>query len=93
MELIRDLVDAALRLFALGLFVSVLLNWILSHPATGFRKQLDGFYEPFLKPIRRYLKPVKLSPNAPVGMDLSPLVLLLAVWWAIHPFLMWVLGA
>jgi uncharacterized protein YggT (Ycf19 family) len=89
---IIDLIDGAIRLFALGLFVSVVLNWILTNPSNSFRKQLDRFYEPFLKPIRRYIKPVKLSPTAPVGMDLSPLVLLLGIWWAIHPFLMWVLG-
>ncbi len=90
---IRDIIDFTLRIFALGLFVSVVLNWILTSPANGFRKQLDKCYEPFLKPIRRYIKPIKLSPGAPVGMDLSPLVLLIAIWWAVHPFLMWVFGA
>ncbi len=93
MGTLRDLVDFILRFFALGLFVSVVLNWIMTNPAHGFRKLLDRIYEPFLKPIRRYVKPVKLSPTAPVGMDVSPLVLLLLIWWAVHPFLMWVLGA
>ncbi|MCS1410142.1 MAG: hypothetical protein M2R45_03331 [Verrucomicrobia subdivision 3 bacterium] len=92
MYVLREIVDLALRVFALGLFVSVILNWIASKPPNGFRKQLNGFYDIFLNPLRRYLKPVKLSPSAPAGLDLSPLVLLLIVWWAIYPFLMWVFG-
>jgi len=90
---LREIIDFALRIFALGLFVSVVLNWIMTGPVRGLRKQLDRVYEPFLNSIRRYIKPVKLSPTAPVRMDLSPLVLLLLIWWAVHPFLMWVLGA
>lgn len=93
MGLLRELVDLIIRLFALGLFVSVVLDWIMSGPAVGFRRRLDQLYEPFLKPIQRYVRPIKLSPTAPTGIDLSPLVLLLAIYWLVHPFIMWVLGA
>ena len=92
MGMLRELVDLLLRLFALGLFINIILNWLLDHPPTGPRKRLNQAYEYFLKPIRRYVKPLKLSPSAPAGLDLSPLILLLLVWWAIHPFLLWVLG-
>lgn len=92
MSPLRDIIDILLRLFALGLFVSILLGWILNDPATGFRKHLDAFYEPFLKRIRRYVKPFKISPSAPAQIDPSPFILLLLIYCVIHPFLMWVLG-
>ena len=93
MEGIRGFIDLLLRLFALGLFLSIVLDWILSRPPSGFRRQLNRFYEIFLQPVRRFIKPLKLSPRAPAGLDLSPLLLLFLVWWFVHPFLMWVLGA
>ena len=92
MGLLWKMVDVALRFFALGLFVSTLLNWMLSTPSKGFRKRMSDFYNLFLNPIRRCIKPVKLSPSAPAGIDLSPIVLLLFVWLGVHPFLKWIFG-
>ena len=92
MGLLWKMVDVALRLFALGLFVSTLLNWMLPPPSKGFRKRMSDFYNLFLNPIRRCIKPVKLFPSAPAGIDLSPIVLLLFVWLGVHPFLKWIFG-
>lgn len=93
MGLLREIGDLILRLFAFGLFITIIMDWVMSQPPTGFRKAIKDFYRPFLAPIQRYVKPIKISPNAPVGLDISPLVLLMLVWWVIHPFLMWILGA
>lgn len=92
MNTLRDLVDLAIKAFALGLFVTIILNWIGGQALLEPRRNLNKFYDIFLDPIRRYVKPVRFSPSAPVGLDLAPLVLLALVWWLMHPFLMWVLS-
>lgn len=92
MSPLRSAADFVIKAFAFGLFVTILLNWVDAYPLIEAKRQLNKFYDLFLEPIRRYIKPVKLAPSAPVGLDLAPLVLLALVWWFIHPFLMWVLG-
>ena len=89
---IRQVIDLVVKAFALGLFISIILDWM--NPA-GLREMqafLNRFYDRFLDPIRRYVRPIKFFRGAPVGLDLAPLILLLLVWWIIHPFLMWILG-
>ncbi len=92
MSELRQLIDLLLRIFALGLFITVILNLVVTNPPNKFHKQLNAFYDRFLNPLRRSIKPVKLSASAPSGIDFTPLILLVLVWWAVHPFLMWVLG-
>ncbi|MCD6338827.1 MAG: YggT family protein [Verrucomicrobia bacterium] len=87
---LRDLIDLALKLFALGLFIDVILSWLAPPPLRRLQQALDRFYEPFLNPIRRCVRPFRVFPNAPQAVDLSPLILLLLIWWLVHPFLMWV---
>ena len=93
MDTLRKLVDLFLRLFALGLVASIVLNWISPLRLRWIQGKLNSFYDIFLNPIRRYVKPVRLGGSAPVGLDLAPLILLLLIWWIFHPLLMWVFGA
>lgn len=88
---LRAVVDLGLKLFALGLFVTVLLNWFNPPQVRAAQQWLNRFYERFLNPIRRHARPFKLSRSAPAAINLAPLLLLLFVWLFLHPFLMWVL--
>ncbi len=92
LDLLRKSVSLTLKFFALGLFITILLNWFRPIAWAGFQRHLNRFYDIFLDPLRRYIKPIKLFPSAPVALDLAPLVLLLLIWLIIHPFLMWLLS-
>lgn len=89
---IRSLVDVAIKVFALGLFVSIVLNWLNIRALSEVQYFLNRFYDVFLNPIRHYIRPVRFGSSAPLGLDLSPLILLALIWWLIHPFLTWVLS-
>ncbi|MSU32179.1 MAG: YggT family protein [Pedosphaera sp.] len=91
MTQIARVFDLLIKLFTFGLFVRMFLSWIT--PAGSALKPamlyLDKVYEPILRPIRRIVKPIKLNLNPPSSLDLSPLLLLVGLWWFIHPFAMW----
>lgn len=89
---VADLIGTLIRLFALGLFIRILLDWLDVAEARPVRKFLNRLYDPFLSPIRRRLRPVKLSPSAPEGVDLSPAILLLLIWLVAAPLLGWIFG-
>ncbi len=89
MGLVGDLAGLVLRLFALGLFASWFLDLVLSRPPGRLRRLLSGFYAPFLDPIRRVIRPVRILPGS-VAVDFSPLILILFIWLVLHPFLEWV---
>jgi uncharacterized protein YggT (Ycf19 family) len=91
-SLLREIVDLGVRLFALGLFLGMLLDWFDPAALRGVRSALNRFYEPFLAPLRRRVRPFRLSRSAPAAIDPAPLILLLLVWLLVHPFLMWVLS-
>ena len=88
----RLFIDFLIKAFALGLFVSILLGWFEIPSLRKIQRILDAFYGVFLDPIRRYVRPVRFGASSLVGLDLAPLILLLLVWWLMHPFLMWVLN-
>lgn len=86
----QQLVSVVVKAFALGLFITIVLNWLNPPRMTDLQGFLNRFYDVFLNPIRRYVRPIRMFRDAPVGLDLAPLVLLALIWWIIHPFLMWV---
>ena len=88
----RQFIDLLIKAFALGLFVSILLGWFEIPSLRKIQRILDAFYDVFLDPIRRYVRPVRFGASSLVGLDLAPLILLLLVWWLMHPFLMWMLN-
>jgi uncharacterized protein YggT (Ycf19 family) len=91
MQSVAQLVTVALKLFVLGLIVRVVLSWVHSTQTRKVELFLDKIYEPLLRPLRRVIKPIKLNTSPPSSLDLAPLALVLAVWWLVHPLLMWIL--
>jgi len=77
------LVDTVLNLYSWCLIVWVIMSWLISFNVINTHNRLvhlvgDFLYritEPALRPIRRFL------PNLG-GLDLSPIVLILVVWFA-----------
>jgi uncharacterized protein YggT (Ycf19 family) len=88
---LRDIVEVVLKLFSLGLFVRVMLSWVKLPMTQKVEKYLDRFYFPFLTPVRKAIKPIQLNTTPPFQVDLSPIVVLLVIWWLVYPFLMWIL--
>jgi YggT family protein len=68
MRLIATLID----LYSLVLLVTVVMSWLPVDRRSPLRTLLDGLTEPVLAPIRRALPPMG-------GLDLSPMVLLIAL--------------
>jgi len=68
MPLIVQLLD----LYALVVIVSVVLSWVRLDPRHPLVRGIEGLTEPVLGPIRRALPPMG-------GLDLSPMVLLIAL--------------
>ena len=83
MVLLFQLLDGLLQLATYGLIVWVLCSWVLvSGLGGGLRIHierlawfLDGVFEPLLRPVRQFLPPLG-------GLDLAPMVLLLAFFGA-----------
>ncbi|MFZ0491797.1 MAG: YggT family protein [Acidimicrobiia bacterium] len=66
-------------LYELVVFARILLDWIhlpYDHPVAKLRDGLGIVVDPVLRPIRRVIPPVRLGG---VGLDLSPLVLLVGL--------------
>jgi YggT family protein len=61
-----------IELYSLVLLASVLLSWLPLDPDNPFVRAIRAVTEPVLEPIRRVLPPV-------AGLDLSPMLLLLAL--------------
>lgn len=91
MRTLSDIVDVAIKVFAFGLFCRAVLTWVAAPAARKAGPYLDRIYNPFLIPLRKVLKPLHLNTTPPSAIDLTPLVLLILVWWLIHPFAMWLL--
>lgn len=80
--IVLELINLILRLISLVVFVWVVLSWLTAfdvvNPRNRFVNQLsrflDGVTAPLLRPIRRIVPMLG-------GADLSPLVLLLAIWF------------
>ncbi|MBI5157446.1 MAG: YggT family protein [Acidimicrobiia bacterium] len=68
-----------IQAYALVVFARIVFEWIpvsYDHPVARVRGVLRAVTEPLLRPLRAILPPVRLGG---VGLDLSPLVLMLAL--------------
>ena len=74
--LLAQLVDLASSVYALGLFVYAVCIWIRHAQAQAAAKWLKRWYDPFLLPLRKAIKPVTLGKMA---VDFTPMVLLLGI--------------
>jgi YggT family protein len=80
MRAILDIVLAALDLYKFVVVAGAILSWLIAFGVVNFRNEIVrtvwnlflAVTEPFLRPIRRFL------PNTG-GVDISPIILLLAV--------------
>jgi YggT family protein len=68
MSLIATLID----LYSLVVLTAVVMSWVRVDPRNQFAALVAGATEPVLEPIRRVMPPTG-------GLDLSPVVLLLAL--------------
>ncbi len=62
-----------LDLYALVLIIRVILSWVNPNPYNPVVSFLYRITEPVLDPVRRIIPPLG-------GLDLSPLVVLAAIW-------------
>lgn len=76
MTAITLLITYALYAFLIVLLVRVAFSWISPFPTNSVSRFAYRVTEPVLAPIRRLLPPVS-------GIDLSPLVVTLAVYFVI----------
>ena len=76
---LRDLIRLALDLYFYAIFAWVILSWVPvspGHPVSRLQYALGRIIDPLLAPIRRVVPPLRIGMGA---IDLSPLILLLAV--------------
>ncbi len=79
---IFGLIDIILGLFVWILILAVIMSWLISFNVVNTTNRfvyvvadfLYRFTEPVLRPIRRFLPSMG-------GLDISPVVLLLAIWF------------
>jgi len=79
----------ALDIYSWIIIAAALISWVSPDPRNPIVMFLRRVTEPVLGPIRRLLPPWKTG-----GLDLSPLVALIAIWfteWVILPNLLRVL--
>jgi len=82
MQSLLILIDTVLNLYTWCLVISIVLSWLFAFNIVNSSNRIvytlaDFFYritEPALRPIRNFL------PNLG-GIDLSPLVLILGIWF------------
>jgi len=80
--LLQYFVSPILSILVIVIFVSVVLSWLIAFNVVNPHNQLvnaiwrftSALTEPLLRPIRRFVPPLG-------GMDLSPLILLLVVYF------------
>jgi YggT family protein len=76
MFLIATFLIYALYAFLIVLFVRVAFSWVSPYPTNSFSRFAYRITEPVLAPVRHRMPPVS-------GLDLSPLVVSLAVIFVI----------
>ena len=76
MSLITTILIYALYAFLILVFVRVVLSWMSPYPRAEWQRVVFRVTDPVLLPIRRWVPPVS-------GLDLSPLVLTVAILFVI----------
>lgn len=79
-----ELIITVLRLYVWVVIIGIILHWLLTFGAVNGRNELvqainrfcSSATEPALRRIRRYVKPIN-------GFDLSPIVLILGIYFII----------
>ena len=74
MAALANLIDIVLQAFMLILIIRALISWVNPDPYNPIVRFLYRVTEPVLRPVRRWLPPMS-------GLDLSPMVVLLAIYF------------
>ena len=77
--MLSALLCSLLEVATYAILIWVVLSWIPTtegHPLRSAKDFLDRVLNPLLRPIRRFMSPVRLGG---VGLDLSPVVLIIGV--------------
>jgi len=72
MQIVASILIFVLYAALIVVFIRVALSWISPYPTNDFSRFVYRVTDPVLLPIRRWIPPVS-------GLDLSPLVLTLAI--------------
>ncbi|MGH9155010.1 MAG: YggT family protein [Acidimicrobiales bacterium] len=83
----RDILCILISLYVIALFARIVLSWFPIPPNSPMAPVFSVLYaitEPVLAPVRRLLPPVGVGG---MGLDLSPLIVSLAVSFVIRPIL------
>jgi YggT family protein len=76
MIVLANVIQGLLYLFIIVLFIRVIFSWISPYPTNPVYRFTYQVTEPVLGPVRRVLPPMS-------GVDLSPLVVTLVVYFVI----------
>lgn len=76
MIVLANLITGLLYLFIIVLFIRVIFSWISPYPTNPVYRFTYQVTEPVLGPVRRVLPPMS-------GIDLSPLIVTLVVYFVI----------
>lgn len=77
-----SLIDAILGLYTLAIFVMVIMSWLLSFNVINRHNQfVDAVWRSLLAVTEPLLAPIRRTLPSLGGLDLSPIVLLLGVFF------------
>jgi YggT family protein len=76
MFLITGVLTLALYALLVVVFVRVALSWISPNPRSQWQRVVFRISEPILAPVRRWVPPVS-------GLDLSPLVVTMVIFFVL----------
>jgi YggT family protein len=77
---VSPLVCWVIQVYSLVIVARILLEWMhvsSDHPVAQARRLLRAVTDPVLIPVRRLLPPIRAGG---VGLDLSPMVVIVALW-------------
>ena len=74
MAALASLIDIVLQAFMLILIIRALISWVNPDPYNPIVRFLYRVTEPVLRPVRQWLPPMS-------GLDLSPMLVLLAIYF------------
>lgn len=76
MIVLANVIQGLLYLFIIVLFIRVIFSWISPYPNNPVYRFTYQVTEPVLQPVRRVLPPMS-------GIDLSPLIVTLVIYFVI----------
>jgi YggT family protein len=83
---LENLVIKLIDLFKFVMFIWILSSWIPNIQGNPFVQKLDSFFSIFLNPIRKVIPPIGGS------IDISPIILFLAIDFLLRPLLLSLVG-